>query len=176
MVVVASKGADVEQPPSTRKPEKSGSARGSPSARQHEPAMSGSLWALLDTLLEGQAPRNNTSSLKSSAGPLRWWTGFISLIMSSQIVRRWVHKTDLLSSRFSTNSRLLAGLVHSPCRRTMATRKIMAGETEDMSSETIAKRLEIMRTMEHRLPYDPWAQPVETFGESADPTCAVGLR
>lgn len=50
----------------------------------------------------------------------------------------------------------------------MATRRISKEEEiEDMSPETVAKRLEIMRTLEHRLPYDPWAQPVETFGESA---------
>lgn len=48
----------------------------------------------------------------------------------------------------------------------MATRKLnKADDIEDMSPETVAKRLEIMRTLEHRLPYDPWAQPVDTFGE-----------
>ncbi|KAI0732713.1 hypothetical protein C8Q72DRAFT_816626 [Fomitopsis betulina] len=84
--------------------------------------------------------------------------------MSSQLARRWVHRTDLLSSRCSSNPRLLIGLVHRPCRRTMATRKLnKADDIEDMSPETVAKRLEIMRTLEHRLPYDPWAQPVDTF-------------
>ncbi|EPS95122.1 hypothetical protein FOMPIDRAFT_116918 [Fomitopsis schrenkii] len=51
----------------------------------------------------------------------------------------------------------------------MATRRISKEEEiEDMSPETVAKRLEIMRTLEHRLPYDPWAQPVETFEKLQD--------
>ena len=97
---------------------------------------------------------------------LCWWTRCFPSVMSSQLTRRWMQRTELLSSRCISNPRLLTGLVHSTCRRTMATRRInKAEEIEDMSPETVAKRLEIMRTLENRLPYDPWAQPVETFGE-----------
>ena len=59
----------------------------------------------------------------------------------------------------------------------MATRRInKAEEIEDMSPETVAKRLEIMRTLENRLPYDPWAQPVETFGELVGLTYVLSSR
>ena len=117
------------------------------------------------------------SVLKLSASPLCWWIRCFPSVMSSQLARRWIQGPEMLSSRCRPNNRLLVGLVHSPCRRTMATRRVnKAEEIEDMSPEIVAKRLEIMRTLEHRLPYDPWAQPVETFGECFIFTRTLGSR
>ncbi|KAH9833261.1 uncharacterized protein C8Q71DRAFT_195789 [Rhodofomes roseus] len=88
--------------------------------------------------------------------------------MSSHFARRCFsaasRRPNLLSARCTENPRLLGALVRSPCRRSYAAKWVKdTKDPDELSSDEIIQRLEMVKLMEKQLPYDPWAQSVQTF-------------